>query len=181
MTGPIGFAGTLGFAVVASLALVVAQLVAAPWLGRTTVLALFLVCAAAGYAALLPAQLRHRALAAGAALGAGALALVLAPGIAELAVGLAVVVALVRAFAQTRSTPLRTLAVELVLGVGGLALALLLASPGLLGAAAGFWGYALVQSFGGLVPGEQAPWQRSCEGDPFERACARLDELLEKG
>jgi hypothetical protein len=178
---PLGFVGTLVYAAIASLALVVAYVVAGPWLGASWVLALFLVGATAAYAALLGSTLRRRVLQAAAALAAGLVALALANDVSELAMGLALVVALVRGFALRRSTPLRTLVVEGVLGGGGLCLARWLAVPGPLGAAAGFWGYALVQSLYFLVPGERREPAGEPAGDPFERAREQLDSLLERG
>jgi hypothetical protein len=174
----LGFVGTLLFAAVASVVLVVAHVVAAPSLGARSVLALFTLAAAVGYAALLGPSLRSRVRNGGAALLGGVVVLVLARGFAEIALGMALVLALVRGFLARRSPPLRALVVEIALGVGGLCLARWLAVPGVLGAAAGFWGYALVQSLYFLVPGGHLEAVETT-GDPFERARERLSALLD--
>ena len=112
---------------------------------------------------------------------AGALlVLVLAHSVSELALGLALVVALVRGVGARRDRPLRALVVEIALGAGGLCLARWLAVPGVLGVAASFWGYALVQSLYFLVPGGSGQRVANEDGDPFERARARLSALLEE-
>ena len=51
----LGFGRSLGFGVVASMALVVAQAIAGPWLGYQNVIALFLAASTVAYAALLRA------------------------------------------------------------------------------------------------------------------------------
>ena len=176
----LGFLTTLLFGVVASMALVVGQLVAAPWIGAGNVLALLLIAIAVGYAALLGHTARRR-LGNGAAALAGALLVgVLAHSVSELALGLALVVALVRGLGARRARPLRALLVEIALGAGGLCLARWLAVPGVLGVAAAFWGYALVQSLYYLVPGGGGQRLANEHGDPFERARARLSALLEE-
>jgi len=178
---PLGFTRALGLAVVASMALVVAQLVAGPWIGVSAATSLALAALAVGYAALLAESPRRRVGNAIAALAGALLVLSLARTGSEVALGLAVVVGLVRGTGDRRRSSSRALAIELGLGVGGLSLARWLALPGVLGTGAAFWGYALFQCLYPLVQRASSRPTRRGEGDPFDRARVRLERLLEQG
>jgi len=69
---------------------------------------------------------------------------------------------------------------EIVLGGGGLALAMLIATPDALGSSLALWTFFLVQSLGSLLSGVGPghPAFPSRDQDPFDRARASLLELL---
>ena len=174
----IGFVGTLGLGAVVALALVVGQVALGPWLGSGVAAELVLWASLVAYSALLASTLRGRVRNAAVALAAGLIVVLLARGLGEVAVGFALTLALVRGVIERSQRPLRAVLIECSLGVVGLCLARWLAVPGLFGAAAGFWGYALTQSLYFLAPGRS----RRCVqgvGDPFERAREQLDALLD--
>ena len=100
-------------------------------------------------------------------------------GLSEVVLGFAAILAGVRGGLERRHRPLRAVGIELVLGIAGLCLARWLAGPGALGAAAGFWGYALVQSLYFLAPGGVVSRPRDA-GDPFERARDQLEALFDQ-
>ena len=161
--------------------LVVVQLVAGPWIGVSAAATLCLAALAVGYVALLGESPRRRVGNAVAALAGALLVLSLARTASELALGLAVVVGLVRGVGARRLDSRRALLVELGLGTGGLVLARWLALPGVLGTGAAFWGYALFQCLYPLVQRARSRPTRRGEGDPFDRARVRLERLLERG
>lgn len=93
----------------------------------------------------------------------------------QVATGAALALAIARGAFLYPARPARALALELALGLGGLAFAHFLGAglPGPLGAALALWGYLLVQSTFFLVGGGREPAR-----DPFDDARDRLLALL---
>ncbi|HEV7733175.1 MAG TPA: hypothetical protein VGR62_13475 [Candidatus Binatia bacterium] len=173
-----GFARSILFAAVAAMATAACLLMAAPLLGGRRVLALWLVALTAAYLSGLVPDRRRGVAAAFGALVAGATLLVIAPGLHEVVLGLAVVLGVGRSVFLYRRRPARAVVVEAVLLVGGLVLVAWLGGPSLHGVVLAVWGFLLVQSGFFLVPG--ASGRRAFEGaaDPFEAAHARALALL---
>jgi len=174
-----GFHRTLLFGALAALGVPAVGLLAAPVLGFGTAICLYVLGLAATYLAWIAGGAR-RALGAAALAGLGSLVLlVLAPGPFLLAVGAALLVAVVRSGFLYRGPQPRLLLLEGVLLLAGLAVAEALAAPGVLGIALAIWGYFLVQSLYFLLA---RPARRAVRpaGDPFERARERLERLLEE-
>jgi hypothetical protein len=174
-----GFGRSLGFAIVAAagasslLLLCPPSSAALPWLRS------YLLGIAVLYAAGLATQPRAALGAAAAGAALAALLWLLPLGLPGTVVGAAAIVAWLRSGLLYRARPLRAVATEAVLGLGGLALAAFLASgrPLVLTLGLGVWGYFLVQSVFFLVGGVSP---RRAEGpqDPFDRARAELLALL---
>lgn len=174
-----GFGRGVLFAAVAAFATGVWLVVASPWLGGGRALALSLVATTVVYVAGLGGDRRSGVGAGLVAVAAGAVLLVVAPGLRELAVGLAVVLAVARSAVLYRRRVARTIVVEGVLIVGGLALAAYVGSPSLSGAVVGVWAFLLVQSCFFLVPGAAGRSAFDDAHDPFEAAHARALALLD--
>lgn len=173
------FVGSLAFAVVAGLAAVAGVLLTGPVLGRSLALAL---CAAASVVLYLltiapswGAGVRAAALAA-VAIAMLSVALPM-PGAILLGVGAAL--AVIRSGLLHRSTPGRSLVIEVGLVSVGLAFARGLYGPGHLDPGLAVWGFFLVQSLFFLV-GERARSSSQTEADPFEHAVQRMQEVLDR-
>ena len=96
--------------------------------------------------------------------------------------GLTLLLAFLRSGLSFSMRPARAVVVEIALLGGGIVMAVWLAGAGWFGEALGLWGYILVQSLYFLVPGRRRPrLQGSFDGDPFDRARDRLNDLLEEG
>ncbi|MBW2273981.1 MAG: hypothetical protein JRG96_11970 [Deltaproteobacteria bacterium] len=174
------FAGTLVFGAVCAALLPAAWLLLGPVMGRDEAAALYLAAAGTLYAAGLAPSPR-RSIWVGCVMGGlSLLLLVVARDLVEVAAGMALLLAGFRCCSLHRSGGTRTLAVEAVLGLGGLALAGLLAGPGPVGIALALWGYFLVQAVFFLVAGLRVRSLRPPDEDPFERARSRLLALLEE-
>jgi hypothetical protein len=102
-----------------------------------------------------------------------------ARGAPELCVALAVVLGIARSGFLNRAAPARAVATEVVLLVGGLVFARFLAG-GATGTALALWGFLLVQSCFFLVGGVEPRPADGRHPDPFEDACARATEVLER-
>lgn len=174
------FARTLLFAALAALALPAAWLLIAPLLGGRLALGLPVLAALALYAIGLAPDRRSAATAGALVTLLGAALLVLAATRAELALGAAAILAVVRSGLLFRAPPLRAIALECALAGGGLALAALVAGPGPLGAALGLWTFGLVQGGYFLVGGSRRRPGDADRRDPFDAAHARLQRLLEE-
>ena len=109
----------------------------------------------------------------------GCLLALVARGTPELCLALAAVLGVVRSGLLHRPTPGRAVVVEAILLVGGLLFARFVAT-GALATALGVWGFLLVQSCSFLVGGRAAPAEDGRHPDPFEAACARAAEVLER-
>lgn len=188
-----GFRRTLALGAVAAIGLPLALCVSetlfgdgfgrsGAWRASEIGLGLYWVLAAACTLAVALSGRRARTLAlCGASLG-GVAVVLLGPSLMQLAVGLTILVALVRSgLLHGRWHGLRgsgrAVAIEAVCGVASLGLAYVLYSPTLLGAALSLWGWFLVQSCFYLLVGV-TPRRRPGDSDPFDLARARLLELL---
>jgi len=175
-----GFISSLCFGLVAAIAVVFAQHAFAPIIGSGNVLALYLATSMAAYAALIGRTPRIMIRNAVVAAIGSSVVLTMASGIEGVAIGLTIVLMLVRTGLDVEMRSRRALFVEAVLGCGALAFASGLASPGWLGSAAAIWGFALVQSLYYLAPVVQVRPVMAGDGDPFDRARDRLLILLDE-
>lgn len=175
-----GLTSSLCFGAAAAIAFVFAQHLAAPLVGSASVHAFYWTGCTIAYAALLGSTPRRAIRNAAAAFVGSMLVLMISSGMGGLAIGLTMVLALVRSGLEYATKPARGFVVETLLGGLGLGFASWVASPGWLGDAAGFWAFALVQSLYFLVPGRGRRRADAGIGDPFERARERLLGLLEE-
>ncbi|CAG0961617.1 hypothetical protein MYXO_00791 [Myxococcaceae bacterium] len=84
-----------------------------------------------------------------------------------------------RAIAAGKGARARSLAIDLVLGLVGVALAGWLVRPGLAGHALAVWGFALVQSLRLLADAKPRAPESASADRAFEDSCARAQEILE--
>jgi hypothetical protein len=172
------FARALLFAALAGLGAAPFLLAAGPLVGGGRALVLYGWLAVLAYLAFTAPDLRRGfvAVAIAAAL-APLLALATAGGgaWAGLAAG-AMVLAAVRGTLLSGLPAARALVGEALLAGGGLLLARLLGSDGLLGAALGVWTFFLVQCLHPLLGGEARPAEAGL--DPFEKARRELERVL---
>lgn len=175
-----GFASSVLFGAVAAVGVVFAQHVFSPVLGSARVEALYLAVTLVVYAASIGPSLRNR-LGKGVVAGLGALfVLGIASGTPAIAIGLTIVLSLVRSGFDRESRTPRGACAEGLLGVAALSFASALHAPGWLGSAAGLWGYALVQSLYFLSPGLRTRTRDATTGDAFERAREQILMLLDE-
>lgn len=167
------------FAVLGAIAAGAWLLAAGPLLGVRRALTLYLVGLAATYVAGLGSS-RRRALGAAVATAVVGCGFGLVTGtLGELALGLAVVLALARSAFLYRRPPARAVAIEAVLVIGGLLFARFLAGTSMLSVMLALWGFLLVQSVFFLIGGV---WVRASEStcrDPFDAAYTRALALLD--
>jgi len=174
------FGRSLAFAAAVAVAWPAIALLAAPLLGASVTLALYLVTIGALYAwGIAP----DRARGVGAALataGLGALALLLARDVWEVAAGAALALGVARSGLLYRARAARGLVVEWALLGGGLLLARWLATPGPLGVALALWGFFAVQAGFFAIGGVRVRPPDTGGADRFEHARRRALELLEE-
>ncbi|HSF19579.1 MAG TPA: hypothetical protein VLK65_28915 [Vicinamibacteria bacterium] len=173
------FARSLGYGVVAALAMTPFLLLFGPIFGRGNAMALASVLAVSGYVAVV-ASSRVQGLRVGLlAFVAGMLLL----GLAEpptVLLGAGVLLSILRSGFLFRSKPARALLVEGSLLGAGLLLARLLASGGeALSFSLALWGFFLVQSLFYLVGGVSTAGPTPTAEDPFARACREAARLME--
>jgi len=171
---------TLCLGAAAAIGLVFLQHIAAPLIGSSSVLAIALTGYTVSYAALIASTPRRAIRNGAAALAGSTIVLMFSSGIVPLAFGLAIVLALVRSGLEYSMRPGRALIVESTLLIFGLGFGFWIAWPSWLGAAAGLWGFSLVQGLYFIVPCRRRATLEARAGDPFDRACERLVELLEE-
>jgi len=174
------FGRSLGFAAVAAAAWPAVALLAAPLAGARAVLALYLVAAAALHVWGIAPDRSRGAGAALATAGLGALALVLARDLWEVAAGAALALGVARSALLYRARAARALLVEAALLAGGLALARWLATPGPLGVVLALWGFFAVQAGFFAIAGVRVRPPDTGGLDRFEHARRRALELLEE-
>lgn len=174
-----GFGRSVLFAAVAALGTGVWIVLTAGAIGGSRALAVWLVALTAAYVAGLTADLRRGVAASVATFAAGCGLLIVAPGLRELAVGLALVLAIARSVFLHRRRPARAVVVEAVLVVGGLLFAAHAGGPSLRGVVAGVWAFLLVQSCFFLVPGGRERSFADAAPDPFDAAHGRALALLD--
>jgi hypothetical protein len=167
------------FAAVAGCGVMPWLLAVAPLLGVRRALAFYLVAATAAYVTAIAPALR-RGLGAGVLVGIlGAGVAVAAHSLAELTLGLAMLLALARTGVLYRARPGRALALEVALVTGGLLCARSLAGSSLLSVMLALWGFLLVQSVFFLVGGVRTREAGVARKDPFDAAYERATALLE--
>jgi hypothetical protein len=167
------------FAAVAALAWMPWAMLAAPLVGVPAARALYLVAVAALYCGGLAKSTPRRASTTILAAVVGCVLALVARGTPELCVALAATLGVVRSGLVHRTAAARAVALEAGLLVGGLLFARFLAA-GPLATALGVWGFLLVQSCFFLVGGMAARAEDGRHADPFEEACARATEVLER-
>jgi len=174
-----GFGRSAAFAAVAALAWMPWAMLIGPCVGVPAARALYLVVVAALYAGgLAKSPPRRASTTILVGLVGGLLALV-ARGTPELCLGLAAVLGVVRSGLVHRTAPARAAVLEAGLLLVGLLFARFLAA-GPLATAFGVWGFLLVQSCFFLVGGITTRAEDGRHPDPFEEACARATEVLER-
>ena len=109
----------------------------------------------------------------------GCVLVLVARGIPELCLALAAVLGVARSGFVHRTASARAVVVEAILLVGGLLFARFLAT-GALATALGVWGFLLVQSCWFLIGGIARRTGDGRHPDPFEEACVRATEVLER-
>ncbi len=171
------FAGSLLFAVLAALGFPAARLIFDPMFGATLATQFYGVVAAALYALCIAPTLRR-------GIAGGGFVALLAAGLmlggsrtSELALGLAVGVAVTRSALLYRARIASGVMIEVALGLASLALARWFAGPGVVAGSLALWGYFLVQSVYFLFAAA-APRRSEHAGDAFDEACGRLQTLL---
>lgn len=155
---------------------------ARPFLGGARSLSIYLVAVMAAYLAGLAAE-RSRRLATFVVAGAvGSFVALAAHSFTELAIGLAVVLAVGRSVFLYPTSAARAVAIELALTGGGLVFARFLAGGALVSIVLSLWGFFLVQSLYFLFGTATSTRSRE-EGrhpDPFEDVHGRAIALLER-
>jgi hypothetical protein len=178
------FSKSLVFGGMAAVALFFTQQLLAPILGSGNVLTLYLAGILVTYAAWIGMGLREKMTNALIASLGAITVFIMTSGIGGVAIGLTLVLALVRTGLASETRTARALCAEGTLGLGALLFADHLASPGWLGDAAAIWGFALVQSLYFLLPvGEKSSAGQGASAgtrDPFERAREQILSLLEE-
>lgn len=174
------FAGTLVFAAVAAAGLVPAVLALTPWPGAHTGLGLYLVAVAAVYLrGLVSGDTRRQAVCA-ATLAIGLIATACLRSVGDIAVVLAVVLAVVRSGAIFGARRTRALLVEAALVGGGLLFARSVGPGTPAGWALSLWSFLLVQSVYFLLARVPAPVAGRTQEDAFSAAYERALALLER-
>lgn len=174
------FGRSLGFAALAAVGSVGWLLVSGPVLGGRRALALYLVGTTALYLGGLGRSPHRRLLATLVAGLTGGLLCIVAPGLSELVLGLAAVLAVGRSVFLHRGTPARAVATEAALALLGLGFAWGMAAPALRSIMLAIWSYFLVQSLFFLLGDVRATTARAPAGDPFDAAHGRALALLEE-
>jgi hypothetical protein len=180
MTRIDSFGRSAVFAAVAALGWIPWLVVVGAVVGGPAARALYLVAVTAVYAGGLGRGAGRRGAALLIVAVAGGVMAAIARGLPELCLGLAVVLGTVRSGFLHRMPSARAVAIETVLLVGGLVFVRFLAGGGPHGGALALWGFYLVQSCFFLVGGVRP---RAADGrplDPFDDACARAAEVLER-
>lgn len=174
------FGRSLAFAAAAAAAWPAFALLAGPMLGARAALSLYLVSAAVLCAWGISPDRTRGAVAALATAGLGALALLLARDVWEVAAGAALALGIARSALLYRTRAARALLLEAALLGGGLLLARWLATPGLLGVALALWGFFGVQAAFFAIGGVHERARDAGGADRFEHARRRALELLEE-
>ena len=174
------FARSAVYAAVAAAAWLPWAILAGPLLGWWPTRAIYLIAVTAVYAGGL-ARRRARALPLVVIVAAaGSLAALLAASTAELAIALAVLLALARSGFLYRASPARALVTEAILISAGLLFARYLGGFTLLSTALALWGFLLVQSVFFLIGGVRPRPLVEAVADPFEEAHRRALALLDQ-
>jgi hypothetical protein len=172
-----GFGRSAAFAAAAALGWIPWAVLVGPIVGLPAARAVWLVGATALYAGGLATSAPRRASATVVVAAAGAVAALVARGVPELCLALAVLLGAARSGILRPHDGARAVALEAALVVGGLVFARFLAGSG---TAAALWGFFLVQSCFFLAGGAAPRRAEDRPGDPFDEACARAAEVLQR-
>lgn len=173
------FARSVVFAALAAAAWLPWILLASPIVGAWNARAFYLVVVTALYVAGLSPHSKRRLVLAALAAALGAVLAVTVRTTAELCIGLAAVLGILRGAFLYRSAPVRAVAIEVALLVGGLLFARFLASTSPLPTGVALWGFLLVQSLFFLVAGAAPRSRERRHGDPFEEAYRSAVAILD--
>lgn len=172
------FGRSLAFAALAAAGLPVAVTFAGALFGGEGAARLYVLAAAGAYSVGLCPDRSRRVAAFAFAVFAGMILALLPFDLRDTAIGAAGIVAFARSVLLPGARTLRAFAIEAALGAAGLATAAWFARGGLLALCLAIWGYFLVQS-GYFLIGARGPSAGETARDPFDRARARLQRLLE--
>ncbi|MBJ21254.1 MAG: hypothetical protein GY910_02675 [bacterium] len=175
-----GITSSLLFGAMGAVTLVFTQPVFAPFVGSANALALHLAICVVAYGVSIGRNPRMRLRNGLVGSIASVAVLSLARSIDGIAIGLTIVLALVRTGLDGEARTGRTLFFETILGCGALAFSSVLAAPGGLGNSVALWGFMLVQSLYFLLPLARHRKASLAEGDPFDRARGHLLALLDE-
>jgi len=173
------FGRSAAFAAVAALVWMPWATLVGPFLGVPAARALYLVGVAALYCGGLAKSPPRRASTTLLVGVVGCLLAIVARGTPELCLALAAALGVVRSGLVHKTASARAVAQEAGLLIGGLLFARFLAA-GPLATALGVWGFLLVQSCFFLLGGIVVRAEHGRHPDPFEEACARAAEVLER-
>jgi hypothetical protein len=174
------FGRSAAFAALVALAWIPWLVVVGPLLGWPAARALYLVAATALYAGGLAKSPPRRVSVAVLVAVAGLVLAAIARGGPELCLALAVLLGTVRSVFLHRAAPARAVATEALLVGGGLVFARFLAGGVPQATGLALWGFFLVQSCFFLVAGVSAATSEGRHPDPFEDACARAAEVIDR-
>ena len=173
-------AGSLGYAFVAGLAAVAWTLFATPWLGRPMALAMFVTVSITFYLLSIAPTWRRGVRAAALCAGVSVLTWIALPIPGVMLLASAAALAVGRSGLLHRSRPARALVTEVALLAFGLAFARGLYGGGALDVGLAVWGFFLLQSTFFLLGDQRHAQPSAVPGDPFERAQAKMEEVLER-
>ncbi len=172
------FGRSLVFAALAATGLPVAVTFAGALFGGEGAARLYTIAAAGTYAVGLCPDRSRRVAAFAFAAFAGMILALLPLDLRDTAIGAAGIVAFARGILRADARSVRIFVIEAAFGAAGLATAAWFARGGLLALCLAIWGYFLVQS-GYFLIGARGPSAGEAARDPFDRARARLQRLLE--
>jgi hypothetical protein len=168
------------FAAVAAMGWLPWLLLVGPFLGAWSARSSYLVGVAALYVAGLSRARAARVSLAMGTLAAGVGLALVSRTSAEIALGLATLLGIVRSVFLYRALPARAVVTEVCLLGGGLLFARFLAGPSPASTGFALWGFLLVQSLFFLAPAGRTPTAGDRRADPFEEAYRSALALLER-
>ena len=171
-----GILSTLIFGAAVGAAWPAVSLLVGPLLGASGALGLYLLAVAVAYVTALAPRGARRVRGALAGLALAFTVGVLAPNLASVVAGAALVVAVCRGVVVWPGPRVRTLTLEILLGSLGLLLARWLAGGDSISVGLAIWGYFVVQSAFFCVRAPATPGIP--EMDPFDLAVRRAEQLL---
>lgn len=174
------FPRSLVFGLAASAAVLPWWILARPLLGGTRTLTVYLVFVTAAYLCGLAAERSRHVVTFLIALLAGTVIALVARSLTELALGLAVLLAVGRSAFLYSLPPARAVVIELFITGGGLLFARFLAGGSLAALVLAPWGFFLMQSLYFLVGGVTVRTKSQVHPDPFQAAYGRALEVLER-
>ncbi len=171
--------GSLAFGLITALGSIPWTIVCGPMLGRLWALAAYCLVIVVVYVVVIAPSWRRGIAMGGLTGGFAGLVGLLAPWPAEAILGSVLILAVVRSGFLYRQAPARAVALEVMLALGGLLAAQLVAGLTLLGTALAIWSFFLDQSLFILVGGRRDRGSEELVEDPFDRARQRALALME--